>query len=287
MISFVNFVSFLTPRGAEFSRSTEEIIKECNELVSNGAREITLLGQNVNAYSHQNEKLSDLIKKISNIKDLKRIRYTTSHPIDFTNDLINIYKNQKKLMPLIHLPVQSGSNRVLKNMNRKHTREDYLNIVNKLKKINSSIKFSSDFIIGYPGETDKDFNDTLELVKEVKFINSFSFIFSPRPGTPAAKMKQVKHEVAKERLMKFQKLSNEIKINFRKNLFNKKTLVLFENKTKNKNEFFGRDEYLNSVIVNSNDDLKGKIKEVIISKGNQTTLFGEINQKIDEKVFAA
>ena len=246
-----------------------------------------MLGQNVNAYSHQNEKLSDLIKKISNIKDLKRIRYTTSHPIDFTNDLINIYKNQKKLMPLIHLPVQSGSNRVLKNMNRKHTREDYLNIVNKLKKINSSIKFSSDFIIGYPGETDKDFNDTLELVKEVKFINSFSFIFSPRPGTPAAKMKQVKHEVAKERLMKFQKLSNEIKINFRKNLFNKKTLVLFENKTKNKNEFFGRDEYLNSVIVNSNDDLKGKIKEVIISKGNQTTLFGEINQKIDEKVFAA
>ncbi len=282
---FCKFCVVPYTRGAEFSRSTEEIIKECNELVSNGAREITLLGQNVNAYSHQNEKLSDLIKKISNIKDLKRIRYTTSHPIDFTNDLINIYKNQKKLMPLIHLPVQSGSNRVLKNMNRKHTREDYLNIVNKLKKINSSIKFSSDFIIGYPGETDKDFNDTLELVKEVKFINSFSFIFSPRPGTPAAKMKQVKHEVAKERLMKFQKLSNEIKINFRKNLFNKKTLVLFENKTKNKNEFFGRDEYLNSVIVKSKQDLNGKIKLVKIISGNQNTLFGEIKNEINYNSF--
>ena len=284
---FCKFCVVPYTRGAEFSRSIEEIKEECTALVSNGAREITLLGQNVNAYSFQNEKLSDLIKKISNIKDLKRIRYTTSHPVDFSNDLINIYKDQNKLMPLIHLPVQSGSNKVLGNMNRKHTKEDYLNIIYKLKKINSSIHFSSDFIIGYPGETEKDFNDTLELVKEVKFINSYSFIYSPRPGTPAAKMKQVEKEVAKERLSIFQKLSNEIKMNFRKKFFKKKTLVLFENKTKNRNEFFGRDEYLNSVIVKSSEDLKGKIKEVTISKGNPTTLYGEINQKIDEKVFAA
>ena len=164
-------------------------------------------------------------------------------------------------MPLIHLPVQSGSNRILKNMNRKHDIRNYLEIIRKLKNINPSIKFSSDFIIGYPGETDKDFNDTLSLLKEVQFINTYSFIFSSRPGTPAAQMKKVDNDICKERLINFQKLASEIKLNYRKSLFNKKSLVLFENRLNGENKFFGRDEYGNSVIVTSDENLVGKIKK--------------------------
>ena len=146
------------------------------------------MGQNVNAYNHKGIKLSKLIEKISKIKNLERIRYTTSHPSDFTEDLIEAHKNFTKLMPLIHLPIQSGSNKILRKMNRKHTIKEYLDIIYKLKKNNSEIRFSSDFIIGYPGETDKDFEETLKLLKEIKYINTYSFIFSPRPGTPAANM---------------------------------------------------------------------------------------------------
>ena len=139
-----------------------------------------------------------MINEISKFKEIKRIKYTTSHPNDFTNDLIKIHGENKKLMPMIHLPVQSGSNKILKLMNRKHTIDEYLTLIEKLKKINPSIKFSSDFIIGYPGETENDFKQTLDLLKEVKFINSYSFIFSPRPGTPAAKMKKVDSNVSKK-----------------------------------------------------------------------------------------
>ncbi len=275
---FCKFCVVPYTRGAEFSRSIEELVSECKNLVDNGSREIILLGQNVNSYSFEKKKLSLLINEISKIKNLKRIRYTTSHPIDFSNDLIEIHKESEKLMPLIHLPVQSGSDKILKSMNRKHTRKDYLNLINKLKKTNPAIKFSSDFIIGYPGETDEDFKDTLELMEEVGFINTYSFNFSPRPGTPAAKMKLVDNKIAKERLLIFQKKANEVKINYRKSLYDKKALVLFENHTKDENRFFGRDEYLNPVIVDSMEDLKGKIKETIIYNGNQNTLFGEIVQ---------
>ena len=152
-------------------------------------------------------------------------------------------------MPLIHLPVQSGSNKILESMNRKHTIEYYIDLIKKLRKANSNIKFSSDFIIGYPGETEKDFNETLKLLNEVKFINSFSFIFSPRPGTPASKMKTVDHNTAKERLLIFQRKASLIKMKYRQNLFNKEVLVLVENKMKNYDKFFGRDEYSNSVIL--------------------------------------
>ena len=195
---FCKFCVVPYTRGPEYSRSVKEILEECRVVVGNGAREITLLGQNVNAYNFEGKKLSNLIYEISKINELKRIRYTTSHPVDFSQDLINIYNQTEKLMPLIHLPVQSGSNNVLRNMNRKHTIEEYLNLVDILKKINSSIKFSSDFIIGYPGETDKDFKDTINLLKKVQFINSYSFIFSPRPGTPAFKMSQIDHNTSKK-----------------------------------------------------------------------------------------
>ena len=187
---FCKFCVVPYTRGAEYSRSIKELVSEANQLVENGAKEIILLGQNVNAYNFENKKLSDLIFEISKIKNLKRIRYTTSHPKDFTEDLIEAHKNCEKLMPLIHLPVQSGSNKILKAMNRKHTIEEYLEIIKKLKKVKPNIKFSSDFIIGYPGETNDDFKKTVKLMKKVKFINSYSFIFSARPGTPAFNLKK-------------------------------------------------------------------------------------------------
>ena len=284
---FCKFCVVPYTRGSEFSRSVNELNNECKNLVNNGVKEITLLGQNVNAYNFEGQKLSRLIEEISKIKNLQRIRYTTSHPIDFSDDLIKIHKDSTKLMPLIHLPVQSGSNKILKSMNRKHTIENYIELIEKLKKINPLIKFSSDFIIGYPGETNEDFKLTLELLKKIEFINSYSFVFSPRPGTPAARLKMIDENLSKKRLIIFQKIAQEIKMKFRKRLFGKKTSVLFENKLKDRNEFFGRDEYLNSVIVKSNEDLKGTIKEVKIIDGNQNTLFGEIYSTSQKRSDAA
>ena len=284
---FCKFCVVPYTRGEEYSRSMNELVKESFDLVNNGANEITLLGQNVNAYNYNGKKLSDLINEISKIEDLKRIRYTTSHPIDFSEDLIDVHGRNTKLMPLIHLPVQSGSNKILKGMNRKHTIEDYLEIVKKLKKVNPYIKFSSDFIIGYPGETEKDFNDTLQLIDKVEYINFYSFIYSPRPGTPAAKLKKIDETLAKERLSIFQKKAEEVKMRYRKNLFNKECSVLFENELKDRTGFFGKDEFSNSVIVKSSENLKGKIKKVSIINGNHNTLFGSISKNENKRDFAA
>ncbi len=284
---FCKFCVVPYTRGAEFSRSIKEILDECKNLVINGAKEITLLGQNVNAYNFEEKKLSNLIYEISKIRNLKRIRYTTSHPSDFSDDLINAHRDIDKLMPLIHLPVQSGSNKILKKMNRKHTIEEYLEVIKKLKSVKSSIKFSSDFIIGYPGETDEDFNESLKIMKKVEFINSFSFIFSPRPGTPAANIEQIDKKIAKKRLIIFQKFSDEIKIKSKRNLYNKMSNVLFENKISDTNQFFGRDEFMNSVIVKSDQNIVGKIFLVNITGGNKNTLYGEIYSKKLQKEFAA
>ena len=284
---FCKFCVVPYTRGEEYSRSINELVKESFDLVNNGANEITLLGQNVNAYNYNGKKLSDLINEISKIEDLKRIRYTTSHPIDFSEDLIDVHGRNKKLMPLIHLPVQSGSNKILREMNRKHTIEDYLEIVKKLKKANPYIKFSSDFIIGYPGETEKDFNDTLQLIDKVEYINFYSFIYSPRPGTPAAKLKIIDETLAKERLSIFQKKAEEVKMRYRKNLFNKECFVLFENELKDRPGFFGKDEFSNSVIVKSSENLKGEIKKVSIINGNHNTLFGSISKKENKRDSAA
>ena len=278
---FCKFCVVPYTRGSEYSRSMKELISEANYLVNNGAREIYLLGQNVNAYSYEGKKLSDLILEISKIKNLKRIRYTTSHPKDFTEDLIKVHKNCKKLMPLIHLPVQSGSNKILEAMSRKHNIEEYLEIIKKLVETKPDIKFSSDFIIGYPGETYYDFKKTIKLVNTVEYINSFSFIYSPRPGTPAFDLKRIDTTDAKKRLIEFQQAAESVKKKYRKKLIRKTVKVLFENKMKKEDKFFGRDEHFNSVIVDSKYDLTGKIKNVKILKGNQNTFFGEIisNQK--------
>ncbi len=284
---FCKFCIVPYTRGPEYSRSLKEILLEANQLVNNGAKEITLLGQNVNAYNFENKKLSDIISEISKIKNLKRIRYTTSHPRDFSKDLIDAHKNCEKLMPLIHLPVQSGSNKVLKAMNRKHTIKEYLKVVEKLIELRPNIKFSSDFIIGYPTETYEDFQQTLKLMNNIKFINSYSFIFSARPGTPAYNLEMVNEKEAKKRLVEFQSLADKIKINYRKELINKNAKVLFENKAKNENKYFGRDEYFNSVIVESKCNLIGKIKDVKILTVNQNTLFGEIISNLNQTNYAA
>ena len=284
---FCKFCVVPYTRGTEYSRSLKELTKEAKQLVSNGAKEITLLGQNVNAYNFEGKRLSDLILEISKIQDLKRIRYTTSHPKDFTQDLINVHAECEKLMPLIHLPVQSGSNKILEAMNRKHSIEEYLGIIEKLNKVNSSIKFSSDFIIGYPGETLEDFKLTEKLIKNVEFINSYSFIFSARPGTPAFELKKINQSEAKKRLVSFQSIAEKIKIKYRKTLIGKISNVLFENKTKDGNKYFGRDEYSNSVIVRSNESLVGKIKKVKIISGNLNTLYGETFSKFKQNNYAA
>ena len=284
---FCKFCVVPYTRGAEFSRSVEEIVLEAKQLVENGAKEIILLGQNVNAYNSQNKKLSDLIFEISKIKNLKRIRYTTSHPTDFSKDLIDAHVNCEKLMPLIHLPVQSGSDKILEAMNRKHTIKDYLRIIKTLTKVKPNIKFSSDFIIGYPGETDSDFRETIKLMDEVKFINSYSFIYSARPGTPAYDLKAIDPKKAKERLIEFQDLAEKIKTRYRENLINKTVNVLFENKINNEEKYFGRDEFFNSVIVESDDNLTGKIENVKILKGNHNTLYGEIVTNSNVKCYAA
>ena len=284
---FCKFCVVPYTRGPEYSRSSSEIILEAKQLVENGSREIILLGQNVNAYNFKNQKLSDLLYSLSKIKNLKRIRYTTSHPKDFTDDLIQAHVECNKLMPLLHLPVQSGSTKILQNMNRNHTIEEYLEIIEKFKKKKPSMKFSSDFIIAYPNETIEDFEKTLSLMKQVKFINSYSFIFSPRPGTPAANLKKINDKIAKERLIIFQKAANEIKEKYREELVNSTVSVLFENNTRGPDKYFGRDEYFNSVIVHSNEDLTGKIRKVKIDKCNQNTLFGEVILEDKPKEFAA
>ena len=284
---FCKFCVVPYTRGAEFSRSVKELVSEANQLVENGVKEITLLGQNVNAYNFEKRRLSHLIIELSKIKSLKRIRYTTSHPKDFTNDLIDAHKNCEKLMPQIHLPVQSGSNKILEAMNRKHTVKEYLKVIEKLTKIKPNIKFSSDFIIGYPGETYADFKETINLMKEVKFINSYSFLFSSRPGTPAFYLEKVDPKNAKERLIEFQSIADEIKKNYRQNLKNKIVEVLIENKLKNENKYFGRDEYSNSVIVESNKNITGKIIKVKIITGNLNTLYGEVIPNIKLINYAA
>ena len=281
---FCHFCVVPYTRGPEYSRPFNQIIHEAEQLIKNGVKEITLLGQNVNAYNFKENgkeyRISDLINYLNKLNEIKRIRYTTSHPKDMTDDLIECYKNTKKLMPFVHLPIQSGSDRILKLMNRKHKVQDYLDVYYKIKKLNPEVEFSSDFIIGYPGETEKDFSATLELLKKIRFINSFSFIFSPRPGTTAAKLETIDYEIAKKRLILIQKklFNNQIELN--KSMEGKKIEVLVENKIAKQNKLFGRNKYLSSVIFNGEEKNIGNLVNVQINNSNQNTLFGEIEKNM-------
>ena len=281
---FCHFCVVPYTRGPEYSRPFNQIIDEVKSLIQQGTKEIILLGQNVNAYKDNSLRLSDLILEIEKLKDIERIRYTTSHPRDMTDDLIDIYKVSKKVMPLVHLPVQSGSDKVLNLMNRKHTIREYLDIYEKLKKINSSIEFSSDFIIAYPGEEEKDFQETLNLINEVKFINSYSFVFSPRPGTVAENLNLIDKDISLNRLEKIQnQLFKHQKIK-NKFLENKVSNVLVEGFTQNKKHLFGRSEYMTSVIFDGKKEDIGKIVQVKIKHSNRTTLFGETISSLNQKV---
>lgn len=281
---FCSFCVVPYTRGPEYSRPFKKIISEAEQLIENGVKELTLLGQNVNAYSYKENskeyRISHIINYLNKYSELERIRYTTSHPIDMTDDLIDCYSSSQKLMPFVHLPIQSGSNRILELMNRKHTVEDYLRVYEKLKKISKDIKFSSDFIIGYPGETNKDFEETIKLIKKIKFINSFSFIFSPRPGTKASKLKLIDNNISKERLTLIQEklFYNQLEIN--KSMENNSIDVLVENKLEKQNKFFGRNKYISPVIFDGNESQVGKIVKVKIENSNQNTLFGSVNKSM-------
>ena len=281
---FCHFCVVPYTRGPEYSRPFTQIINEAKYLAEQGAKEIILLGQNVNSYQNENKRLSNIILEIEKLDQIERIRYTTSHPADMTDDLINIYKDSKKLMPLIHLPVQSGSNKILNLMNRKHTIKEYINIYERLKKINPLVKFSSDFIIAYPGEEDKDFNETLDLIREVKFINSYSFIFNPRPGTVAENLETIDKKISLKRLEKVQNELFYYQNDMNRSLENKIINVLVENQTKDRSKVFGRSEYMTSVVFNGKKDDIGKILPVRIKKSNRSTLFGEIIKNSIQKV---
>ena len=287
---FCHFCVVPYTRGPEFSRSFNEVINEAKQLVENGSKEIILLGQNVNAYEYKDKtrvfRLSDLIFKLNEFKELKRIRYTTSHPKDVTSDLIEAHQYCEKLMPVLHLPVQSGSSKILNAMNRKHNISYYHEIVEKLRKAKPEIKFSSDFIIGYPGETEDDFNQTLILIEKVKFINSYSFVYSSRPGTTASKLDIVDSDVAKKRLIRLQTVLEKNNSKYKEKFLDKSVEVLFENKLDNQNKYFGRDKFLNSVIVQSEKDLTGQILDIKIDDFNHNSLFGTIlsNEKRNSAV---
>jgi len=285
---FCHFCVVPYTRGPEYSRPFDQIINEAIELIKSGTKEIILLGQNVNAYNYKTEntefRLSDLLLELENFNQLERVRYTTSHPKDMTDDLINVYKKSRKLMPLVHLPVQSGSNKILKLMNRKHTVEEYLKIYETLKKINSNIEFSSDFIIGYPEENDEDFKDTIKLIKKINFINSYSFIFSPRPGTVAADLNLVDKNKSKKRLAIIQKKLFENQIEENKSLENTAVSVLVENRMKDGIKLFGRTEHMTSVIFNGSLENIGKVVQVKITSSNQNSLFGKLIEVDKKKV---
>lgn len=265
-------------RGVEVSRSPEKIIDEANSLVDRGVVEINLLGQNVNAYSQNGFgvkfNLSKLIWKLSEIDGLKRIRFTTSHPNDMTEDLIEAHGSCSKLMPYLHLPVQSGSDSILKKMNRKHTADDYRKIIEKFRKVRPDLLLSGDFIVGFPGETDKDFLETLQLVKDIKYGQSYSFKYSSRPGTPAANREEVCESLKKERLAELQLLLSEQQMDIQKSMIGKEVKVLFEKPGRLNNQMGGKSEYLHAVHVIGGSIKKGDIKLVKIINTEANSLGG-------------
>ena len=285
---FCTFCVVPYTRGAEFSRSVEQVYNEALSLANKGAMEIYLLGQNVNAYhgvdeNGNNVNLTKLIQKISTIPQIKRIRYTTSHPRDMGEDLIFAHRDIEKLMPFLHLPVQSGSNDILKAMNRKHTRQDYFKIIEKLKKARPDIGLSSDFIVGFPGETDQDFKDTLNLIEQIGFSQCYSFKYSQRPGTPAQNAKdQIDETVKDSRLKELQALLTKQQIIFNKQSEGKTMPVLFDrkpnkNNSKSAGQIIGKSPHLQSVVIyDSEEKYLGKLVDIKIIKSRPSSLIGEV-----------
>ena len=276
---FCTFCVVPYTRGAEYSREVAKIYREALLLVEKGAQEIVLLGQNVNAYhgKHEGEvwSLGRLIRYLAKIPGLKRIRYTTSHPVDMHEELYIAHAEEEKLMPFLHLPVQSGSNRILRNMNRKHTTEQYIKIIARLRSLRPDIQFSSDFIIGFPGESEQDFEKTLALVKEVEYASAYSFKYSPRPGTPGAERKdQINDDIKSERLCRLQELLKIQQISYNQSTVGKVMPVLFDHKNK-RSQITGKTPYMQSVYLDNNK-YHNKIANVFINHAGQNSLTGEV-----------
>ena len=274
---FCSFCVVPYTRGAEFSRSVSEIEKEILNYSKKGVQEIILLGQNVNAYhgvgsDGKTKNLAYLINKVSEINKIKRIRYMTSHPIDMHDSLIEIHGSNKKLMPFLHLPIQSGSDNILKKMNRRHTVKKYLEIVDKLKKYRPDIALSSDFIVGFPEETDKDFELTMKFIEKVKFVIAYSFIFSPRPGTPAFKLQDIDIKIKKARLNALQSLLKQQQVDFNKSFVDKEMDILFDKAGRHKNQYIGRTIYNQSTFTDHKENLISKLKKVTITRSTDFAL---------------
>jgi tRNA-2-methylthio-N6-dimethylallyladenosine synthase len=266
-------------RGAEVSRPWQAIVDEARALVEAGAREIVLLGQNVNAWADDTRGLADLIRALAKIDGLERIRYTTSHPADMTDELIAAHGEVDKLMPYLHLPVQAGSNRILKAMNRSHTVETYLATIEKMRSARADIALSGDFIVGFPGETDADFEATLRIVDEVRYASAYSFKYSPRPGTPAAAMEdQITREIMDERLQRLQERINAHQLAFNKAKVGVDTQVLIERRGKHEGQMIGRSPWLQSVHVDT-DAQAGDIIDVTLVAAGPNSLTGASLQK--------
>ncbi|AHX03888.1 tRNA-i(6)A37 thiotransferase enzyme MiaB [Ehrlichia chaffeensis str. Heartland] len=256
---FCTFCVVPYTRGEEYSRTVEAIFNEALVLSDSGVKEITLIGQNVNAY-HGTYKgcewdLGKLIQYLAKIPNIERIRYTTSHPRDMHQSLYEAHRSETKLMPFVHLPIQSGSDRILKKMNRKHTAEEYIDIINNLRKQRPDIAFSSDFIVGFPGETEEDFEHTMKLVQEVNFSQAYSFKYSPRPGTPSAEYpNQIPEEIKSQRIFRLQELLREQQLAFNRNMIGQTCSVLFNNKKgKFDNQIIGKTEYMQSCYINTDN----------------------------------
>lgn len=277
---FCSFCVVPYTRGAEYSRPFDKVLDEAKSLADNGVMEINLLGQNVNAYNGGDDikkyGLGALIREIAKIPNIKRIRYTTSHPCDMDEDLIMAHGEVEELMPYLHLPVQSGSDKVLKAMNRKHTAKSYLETLDKFRKVRPDIAFASDFIVGFPGESDEDFRETMKLVEEVNYSSAFSFKYSRRPGTPASgMMRQIAEDVKDARLYELQALLAKQQAEFNAASIGKNTKVLITNKGKREGQTFGKSPFLQSVFVSGGEELVGKIIEIKVTGAGQQSIVGD------------
>ncbi len=259
-------------RGAEVSRTPERIIREAQELVDRGVREINLLGQNVNAYNGDDWSLAKLIWALNDIDGLERIRFTTSHPNDMTDDLIEAHGTCAKLMPYLHLPVQSGSDKVLKGMNRQHTAEQYIRLIERFREARSDILISGDFIVGFPGEEDVDFNATMDLIREVNYGQAYSFKYSARPGTPAAERAFVSAEVADERLQRLQALITTQQRALQESMVGKDVDVLLERKGRLTGQMVGKSQHLHAVHITADDLEIGRIVRARITNSETNSL---------------
>ncbi len=263
-------------RGAEVSRPKERILTEARDLVEAGVREITLLGQNVNAYHCHDKWLAGLIWELAGIDGLDRIRFTTSHPNDMDDALIDAHGTCEKLMPYLHLPVQSGSDKILKAMNRKHTRDDYFHLIERIRGARPDLVLSGDFIVGFPGETDEDFADTMDLIREVGYGMAYTFKYSTRPGTPAAEKPQLPDDLMDSRLQELQALITKQQRATQDSMVGREVNVLFEKKGRMPGQLIGKTDYLHACYVEAPEDSLGRVCKVRIIESGPNSLGGEL-----------